>query len=136
MSQQYERYRPKPLNRKMSIFWFLKRKPYLLFIIREMTSLFVAAYAVILLIKLNAIRQGPEAWEGLLASLSTPFSVILHTIILLFILFHTFTWFNLAPTATVLKVGKKKVPDGAIITANYVMWIVLSIGIGWIILMN
>lgn len=132
-SRQYEKYRPEPYHRKMSIFWWVKRKPYVYFIVRELTSLFVAAYAVILLIQLNALRQGPGAWESLMASFSTPFSVTLHVVILFFVLFHTITWFKLAPSAMVLKVGKKKIPGIAIIAVNFLMWIVLSIGIAWII---
>lgn len=105
-----------------------------MFIIRELTSIFVAAYAVILLLQLNALRQSAEAWEALMASFSTPFSITLHVVILVFVLFHTITWFKLAPSAMVLKVGKKKIPGSTIIAVNYLMWIVLSTGIAWMIL--
>jgi len=133
-SSQYERYRPEPYGRKMSIFWFLKRKPYLLFIVRELTSIFVAVYAVILLLQVNALRQGPEVWEALIVSFSTPFSIVLHVLILVFVLFHTITWFRLAPSAMVLKIGGRKIPGSLIIAGNFVLWIVLSIGIAWLIL--
>jgi fumarate reductase subunit C len=118
----------------MSIFWWIRRSPYVYFIVRELTSIFVAAYAVILLLQLNALRHGPEAWESLIATFSAPFSIALHVIILLFVLFHTFTWFKLAPSAMVLKVGKTKIPGMAIIAVNFVMWIILSAAIVWIIL--
>jgi fumarate reductase subunit C len=118
----------------MSIFWFLKRKPYLMFIIRELTSIFVAAYAIILLLQLNALRQGPEAWEALVATFSTPLSIVLHIVIFVFVLYHTITWFKLAPSAMVVKMGKKKVPGAAIIAGNFVMWIVFSSAILLLIL--
>lgn len=105
-----------------------------MFIIRELTSIFVAAYAVILLFQLSALRQGPEAWEVLIATFSTPLSIVLHIVIMVFVLYHTITWFMLAPSAMVLKIGKMKVPDFAIIGGNFLMWIVLSIGIAWMIL--
>lgn len=105
-----------------------------MFIIRELTSIFVAVYAVILLLQLNALRQGPEAWEALIASFSTPFSISLHVVILVFVLFHTITWFKLAPTAMVMKIGTKKIPGSAIIAVNFLMWIVLSVGITLIII--
>lgn len=134
MNHKYERYRPEPYHKEMSIFWFLKRTPYLLFIVRELTSIFVAAYAVILLIQLNALRHGPEAWEALIASFSTPFSITLHILIFVFVLFHTITWFKLAPSAMVLKIGNKKIPGSAIIAGNFLIWILLSVGIAWMIL--
>lgn len=131
---QYERYRPKPYNRKMSIFWWINRKPYVLFIVRELTSLFVAAYAIILIVQLYALGQGPEAWEALMASFSTPVSVALHIVIFVFVVFHTITWFRLAPAAMVLKIGKKKIPGAVIILMNFLMWIVLSAAIAWILI--
>lgn len=131
---RFKKYRPEPYHKKMSIFWFLNRKPYLMFIIRELTSIFVAAYAVILLFQLNALSQGPEAWEALVATFSTPLSIALHIVIFVFVLFHTITWFMLAPSAMVMKVGKMRIPDFAIIAGNFLMWIVLSAGIVWMIL--
>lgn len=134
LNPRYERYRPKPYNRKMSIFWWINRKPYVLFIVRELTSLFVAAYAIIMIVQLYALREGPEAWEGLMASFSTPVSIALHIVILAFVVFHTITWFRLAPTATVVKIGKKKIPGAVIILINFLMWIVLSAAIAWVLI--
>lgn len=131
---QYERFRPKMYHRKMSIFWWTARKPYVKFIVRELTSVFVAAYAVILMIQIYTLKLGPEAWEALLATLSTPLSIILHVVIFGFLIFHSITWFLLAPSAMVLKIGKNRIPDNAIILANILMWIVLSAGIAWLIL--
>ncbi len=105
-----------------------------MFIIRELTSIFVAAYAVILLFQLNALRRGPEAWEALITTFSTPVSIALHVVIFVFVLYHTITWFKLAPSAMVLKMGKKKVPGSAIIAGNFLMWIVFSSAIIWLIL--
>lgn len=105
-----------------------------MFIIRELTSIFVAVYAVILLLQLNALRHGPEAWEALIATFSTPSSIILHFVIFVFVLYHTITWFKLAPSAMVVKIGKKKVPGAAIIAGNFVMWLVFSAAILWLIL--
>lgn len=131
---RYERYRPRMYHRKMSIFWWTNRMPYVKFIVRELTSVFVAAYAILLMVKIHAISQGPEAWESLLASFSVPLSITLHAVILGFLIFHSITWFMLAPSAMVVKVGKKRLPGTAIILANFLMWIVLSAGIAWLIL--
>lgn len=117
----------------MSIFWWVRRTPYVLFITRELTSLFVAAYVIILMVKLNALKQGPEAWEALMATLSSTFSIVLHLVILVFVLFHTITWFKLAPSAMVVKIGKRKVPGSAIIAGNFAMWILLSAAMIWIL---
>ncbi len=130
----YQRFRPKRYQPRMSIFWWIHKKVYLRFIIRELTSVFVAIYAVILIVKLNALLRGPESWEVMTAALATPFSIVLHVIILLFVVYHSITWFLLAPTATVVRLGRKRIPDSAIIAVNFLMWLVLSVAVGWIIL--
>ena len=84
--------------------------------------------------QLYVIRQGAEAYESLLAALNTPLSITLHSICFLVLIFHSITWFNLAPTAMTLKVGGKRIPGSLIIIVNFLMWIVLSIAIGWLIL--
>jgi len=131
---RYERYRPGMHQPRMSIFWWAGKKPYVLFIIRELTSIFVAAYAVILLIQLNALNQGPEAYEALMAWFASPVSIILHAVIFLFVMCHSITWFKLAPKATVIKIGKKQIPGEAIIAGNIFGWMVLSVAIAWLIL--
>ncbi|MDX1618132.1 MAG: hypothetical protein R3224_05065 [Balneolaceae bacterium] len=131
---RYQRFRPDRYSPEMSIFWWIRKKPFVHFISRELTSIFVAAYAIILIVQLRALSRGAEAWEGLLEWLSTPFSIGLHVVILLAVLFHSITWFNLAPSAMVVKMGKKRIPGVAIITLNYLMWIVLSGAVAWIVL--
>ena len=51
-----------------------------------------------------------------------------------FVLYHSITWFNLAPKAMVLKVGKTKVPDWMIAGANYGAWFAASGFIAWMVL--
>ncbi|MCW9708881.1 hypothetical protein [Fodinibius salsisoli] len=131
---RYQRYRPERYSPRMSIFWWVHKKPFVKFIVRELTSLFVAAYAVLLIFQVRALSQGAEAWEALVAWFSTPFSIGLHVIIFLFVVFHAITWFNLAPTAMVLRIGKKRIPGGVIITINFLMWIALSLAIATLIL--
>jgi len=130
---QYSRFKPEMYNPPMSIFWWIHKKAYVKFILRELTSIFVAAYALILIFQVYAIGQGEDAWLVLIDWFSSPLSVILHIVILVFVLFHTITWFNLAPSAIVLKIGKKRIPGSVIILGNYLMWIILSAGIAWLI---
>lgn len=124
---KYSRYKPNMYLPEMSIFWWIKQKPYLVFIIRELTSLFVAAYALFLMFQVYALRSGPEQWEALLIWLYSPFSVSLHIVILVFVLFHSITWFQLTPKTFVLRFSGKKIPDGVIVSVNFVVWLLISL---------
>jgi len=131
---RYQRYRPEIYMPGISIFWWMKRKPYVLFILRELTSIVVAVYVLFTLYMVYTLNQGEPAWQSLLACLETPLSITLHVVALAALLFHSFTWFWIAPTAVVLRIGGRRVPDGVIIGMNLMMWAVLSLAIGWFLL--
>jgi fumarate reductase subunit C len=59
----------------------------------------------------------------------SPAFLALNTVALAFVLFHSVTWFNLAPKAMVVRLGGRRVPDALIAGANYAAWLVLSAGV-------
>lgn len=123
-----------PYDRPFPSTWWLKRRPYFLFVVREATSVFVAAYCVFLLVLVHRLGQGPEAYAGLLEALRSPASVLLHLVVLAFALFHSVTWINLTPTIMVLEVGGKRVSPGLISAANFAAWAGLSALLAWVVL--
>ena len=124
----------KTYERPMPLTWWLERAPYFLYMVREATSIFVAAYAVVLLMLLHRLSQGPEAYAAFLEALKSTGAIFFHVVALLFALFHTITWFNLTPKAMAVWKGEQRLPDPLLIIPNYVAWIVVSAVIGWLIL--
>ncbi len=106
--------------------WWLKRRPYVLFIVRELTSLFVGFYCLLLLVTLYLLGQGEKAYEGMLTFLRSGPIIALHIIALIFTVYHSVTWFNLTPKAIVVPMGEKRLPDVFIAGSNYVAWVFLS----------
>jgi fumarate reductase subunit C len=123
---RYTPYHPRWYRRRVSVWWWLESSAYTGFVVRELTSVFVALFALVMLWQLRALAQGPEAYARVLARLRTPAWLAFHAVAFLFVLFHSVTWFNLAPKAMVLRLGGKKVPDRLIQGLNYVAWLVLS----------
>lgn len=117
----------RPYKPKMSIFWWTKRLSHFRFIMRELTSLTVAFFAVVSIFFLQSLVGGPETYAQYLEKLQSPVFIILHMLALGGLIFHSITWFNLAPKAMVIKVGKKHIPGGLIITANYAGWLIISL---------
>lgn len=120
--------------KKMPILWWTKRASYLRFIIRELTSLAVAYFAILLVLLLMALSQGEEAYYQFNRLLKLPIMILLNLTALAGLLYHSVTWFNLAPKAIVVKLGKWRVPDIFIILSNYIGWLVISVIIGWLLL--
>jgi len=131
---QYTLYHPKWYRRRVSVWWWLQKGSYATFVLRELTSVFVAFFALVTLWQVRAVVRGPEAYAHVLARLKSPLFLALHGVAFLFVLFHAVTWFNLAPKAMVLRLGGKRVPDWVVAGLNYVAWLVLSGGVAWVVL--
>ena len=130
----YNPYYPRWYRPRMSTYWWMWRWPYLKFILRELSSVFVAFFVVTNLLLIRALVRGPEAYAAFQERLRTPSFIALNAISLLFVLFHAVTWFNLAPRAMVIRVRGKRVPDLLIALPNYVLWLAVSAVVAWFIL--
>ena len=115
--------------------WWLKNTYYKKYMVREATSIFVAVYAIILLEGLMALASGEAAWYDWLDSMRSPLPVIFHLIALAAAVYHTITWFAVAPkVAPIIMIGKQKVPAVAITAAQYVVAVILYITLLWMAL--
>ena len=127
-------YHPKWYRRRVSVWWWLQNRTYTGFVLRELTSVFVAFFALVYLWQLRALAQGPEAYAQFLARLKTPLFLVLDGVAFLFILFHSITWFNLAPKAVVVRLKGHRVPDWVVVGLNYAAWLILSGAVAFIVL--
>ena len=98
-----------------------------------MTSVFVAFFALLYLWQLRALAQGPDAYARFIARLKSPLFLTANIVALVFVLFHTITWFNATPAAVVARVRGKKVPAEIIIGSQYVAWVLASAVVTWIL---
>jgi len=130
----YTEFHPRWYRPRVSVYWWLGEWQYLRFILRELSSVFVAAFVIATLLGLRALRNGPEAYARFLHRLQTPTAIVLSTISLFFVLFHTITWFNLAPRAMAIRLRGQRLPDIVIAAPNYVLWLVVSVAVGWLVL--
>src|SRR5262249_7024600 len=113
MSEQpgYTEYHPRWYRPRISTYWWLKRGSYLAFILRELSSLFVAWFVVYFLLLVHAVSQGKVSYLWFMEVFSrSPVVVLLNLVSLLFVVFHAITWFNLAPQAMVMHWRGQRVP--------------------------
>lgn len=110
----------RPYKREMSkTSWFLTNVRYKHYMSHEISSLFVAIYAVILIFGLFALGNGPEAWQGWVGFCTSWYGVILHLIILAFSIIHTTAWFKAVPQAMRIQRGTEFVDGKLIVGAHY-----------------
>lgn len=130
----YTDFHPRWYRVRVSTYWWLTKWAYLQFVLRELSSIFVAWFVVLTLLQLRCLSQGPEAYARWQEWMRNPFLIAGNVVTLFFVLLHTVTWFNLAPRAMAVRVAGKRVPALLIAAANYLAWAVVSVILAWIIL--
>ena len=111
------------LVRPIASTWWLKKRSYLLFMVRELTCVFVGGYALFLLV-LAAKLKDVSAFIDVLHS---PLLVTFQIIALPMAVYHSVTWFNLTPKVMVIWRGEEKVNPRIIAGANYIACLIISI---------
>ena len=134
VSPVYSEHHPKWLRQRLSTYWWLGKWPYVKFILRELSSVFVAWFVVYLLMLVRAVAGGDEAYRAFIAFSCLPVMLAINGVAFLFITFHAITWFNVAPQAIVAHLGTKKVPPILIAGGHYGAWIVVSAAIVFFLL--
>ena len=107
--------------------WYFRMPRYMRYMAREVTSIFIGIYTMIMVFGLAALAAGPERWDAFLKALQTPLSLAFHWLALAFALYNSFTWFNVAPKALPIQVGEELMPDIVVAGGHYVVWVLLSL---------
>jgi fumarate reductase subunit C len=117
----------------MPIFWWLRGRPYVTFIVRELSGLAVGYAALLLLLEVWLLGRDPAGHLALRVWLATPAVVAFHLLVLAALLFHAVTWIGLAPRALVLRLGSRRVSPRALLAGHYLAWAAASALVFWIL---
>ena len=129
----YTDFHPRWLRPRMSTYWWLGKWPYVKFILRELSSIFVAWFVIYLLLLVRAVARGEAAYRAFLELSAHPVVLAANVAAFFFIVFHALTWFAVAPQAIVAHMGTKKVPPILIAASHYGAWAVVSAFIFWLL---
>ena len=100
----------RPYRRPMSPTWWAN-PPYRAYTLRELTGVAVAIYGLVLFFGLVCLALGPGAYDGYLAFLRSPASLLLHFLLFCAVVYHVVTWFQTLPkTQPKMIVDGKQVP--------------------------
>jgi fumarate reductase subunit C len=120
-------------RRTLSTWWWVRKPSYFLFVMRELSSIFVAWFVLYLLILLSAIGRGEEAYRDVLDLAARPLVVAVNALAFAFVVLHTITWFALTPKAMDARVAGRRVPAPAVIASQYVGLAVMSAFVVWLV---
>ena len=133
-SHIYTDYHPRWLRPKLSTYWWLEKRAYVAFILREGSCMFVAWFVVYLLLLVNSVGGGPARYARFLEWSATPWVLTLNVVSFLFIVYHAITFFVAAPQAMVVHIGHERVPGFLVLAGHYVAWGAASVFVAWLLL--
>ena len=111
---------------RMHPLWWLRNRNYFLFMMRELSAVFVALFVLTYLVAVYRLGQGEDSYQLYVNALQTPIAKTLFVVIFLFSIYHTVTWVHLTPIVLVVRIGRKVVPPGLVLVASYLGWILIS----------
>jgi fumarate reductase subunit C len=120
-------------RRPVSTWWWTRRRSYFVFVMRELSSIFVAWFVVYLMLFVYAVGRGEAAYQSFLDWASSPWVTLLNVVALGFVLLHMVTWFNLTPQAMAVRVAGRRVPAWQIVAQQYVGLAVVSGFVFWLV---
>ncbi len=117
----------RPYVRPMNGWW--KRDPFFMrYMARELTAFAVAAYAIVLAVGVVRLTEGEAAWNGWLAALRSPGSIALHVVLLISMVIHAKSWFEIMPkTMPMIFIGGKRLEAATITRVGWIAVLVASV---------
>ena len=115
--------------RKVAATWWLKKPSYFLFMLREFSSVFIAAFLLVYLCQISQLTEGPQAYRAFAQKLSSPGWILFHLVALLFALYHSITWFQSSAVVLELRLGERIVPRRVVTALHVGAWAAASLGV-------
>jgi fumarate reductase subunit C len=101
--------------------WWLRRRGYVLYMIRELTGLPVAIWWLLFLVEVARLRQGPAGYHPL-----EGWFVAVSVICLAAAVWHSYTFLNLAGLIMRIPLGDRTVPARTIVGAAFSGFVVVT----------
>lgn len=117
----------RPYVRPMQGWW--RRDPFFMaYMLREATALGVLVYSIVLCVGAVRLSQGEAAWNGFLAALKSPGSILLHLVLLLCFAVHARSWFEIMPkTMPMMHLGGERVQPETITRTGWIVTVVVTV---------
>ena len=109
--------------------WYFRHPRYLRYMSREITCIFIGAFALLLLCALGRLADGQSAYESFVAALQGPWGIFGLLVVLIFAVHNATSWFNVTPKALPVQIGEEFLPGKFIVAAHYAVWIVVSLAV-------
>ena len=121
---------PREYRWRMPANWWTRRRHYVLYMLREFTAVPMALWLLWLLWEIQRASNGPAHYY---APSSIPF-IAFSVVVLLFALYHSYTFLKLAGVIIRIKVLDRPVPSQLIVFAMFGAWAAASAVVAFVLI--
>ena len=125
----------RPYVRTMEGWW--RHNPFFVrYMAREATALAVLVYALVLMVGVVCLSLGEPAWNAWLGFLRTPWALALHLALLVSMIVHAYSWFEIMPkTMPMIFLGGHRLEASTIRRSGWGATVAVSVAlwglVGW-----
>ena len=116
--------------------WWTQKGTYFRVFLREATSAFILAEIVLFMLLVHKAGQDAETYRAYRDFLWHPLMVVFHLVALAFALWHSVTWFLLAPSALPRQIAGRRVPAAFIVSQQFAglaaVTVLLALWVAWV----
>ena len=121
---------PREYPWRMSPSWWAGQRHYFLYVLREFTALPMALWLIWLLFEIRRLASGPRGYYPPRSVAFIAFSVV----VLLFSLYHSYTFLKLAGVIIRIKVFDRPIPSRLIVLAMFGAWALASAVVAFVLI--
>jgi fumarate reductase subunit C len=110
--------------------WWTRQRHYFLYVVREFTALPMALWLIWLLFEIRRLGNGARGYYPPRSAAFIAFSVV----VLLFSLYHSYTFLKLAGVIIRLKLFDRPIPSRVIVVAMFGLWAVASAVVAFVLI--
>jgi fumarate reductase subunit C len=114
---------------RMPAGWWTRTRHYFLYMAREFTSVPMALWLIWLLWEIKRAGNGPKGYYPPTSTLFVVFSAV----VLLFALYHSYTFLKLAGVIIRIKVLDRVIPARVIVLSMFGLWALASLVVGFVL---
>ncbi len=107
--------------------WYLTQPRYMRYMSREVTCIFIGAFALLMVCAVERLSHGQAAFDSFMAALKGPWSFLGFALILAFAVHNATNWFNVTPKAMPVQIGEDFLDGKYIVGAHYAIWAIASL---------
>lgn len=117
----------RPYRHEVKRTWFLKRRAYRAYALREFSSVFVGFFVFDLCVGLVCLNRGLDSWTWWVDLQTSPFNLVLTVLAVVMSFVHATTWFKATPKIIRIRHGLHYIPDGWVVAQHYLLLVIFAV---------